>query len=132
VLAEDLDKVKLYELFEADDFSNDDPLRIQITAVLSQIKADIEDSSYKKKFTVNALLEKLADNGVKISRAQLLDLVYEEPWNNLISDVKDDTVEFNGDGEDPNKDTELDPEEPVNTAGTLDQMAKRAVKNQGM
>jgi hypothetical protein len=118
--------VKLFELFEADDSEND-PLRIATTAVLSQIKADIDDSAYKGKFTVKALLSKLQANGVKIDREQLIELVKEEPWSNLISNVKGDDVMFKGE-----PDEHSGSEEPDDTSGTMDKMAKRAAKNQEM
>lgn len=119
--------MKLFELFEAEDFEQDDPLRVATTAVLSQIKSDIEDSAYKGKFTVKALLNKLSNNGVKISHAQLLELVKEEPWSNLISNVKGDKVMFKGD-----PDENSGSEEPDDTSSTMDKMAKRAAKNQEM
>ena len=119
--------MKLFELFEADDFDQNDALRIATTAVLSQIKSDIEDNDYKGKFTVKALLNKLSDNGVKISHSQLLDLVKEEPWSNLISNVKGDKVMFKGD-----PDEHSGSEEPDDTSGTMDKMAKRAAKKQEM
>ena len=112
--------MKLFELFESD-FENDDPLRVATTAVLSQLKADIDDSAYKGKFTVKALLNKLADNGVKISHAQLLELVKEEPWSNLISNVQGDKVKFKGE-----PDEHSSSEEPDDTSGTMGKMAQRA------
>lgn len=119
--------MKLFELFEADDFEKDDPLRVATTAVLSQIKSDIDDSAYKGKFTVKALLSKLRDNGVKISHAQLIELVKEEPWSNLISNVKGADVMFKGE-----PDEHSGSEEPDETSGTMDKMAKRAAKKQEM
>ena len=124
--AESVDKVKLFELFEADgDFDKSDPLRVATTAALSQIKADIEDSAYKGKFTVNALLNKLRDNGVNISHSQLIDLVDEEPWSNLISNIKGDEVIFKGDLDD---DIDADNLEPEDEEFQLNRMAKRAAK----
>lgn len=117
----------LYELFEAKDFEEDDPLRVATTAALAQIKADIDDSAYKGKFTVKALLKKLQDNGVKITHAQLLEIVKEEPWSNMISSLKGDKVMFKGE-----PDEHSDSEEPDDTSGTMDKMAKRAAKKQEM
>lgn len=114
----------MFGVFEADEFDEDDPLRIATAAVLSQIKADIEDSDYNNKFTVKALLRKLKDNGVNISHSQLLELVKEEPWSNLITDIKgDEGVKFKGE-----PDEDLSGEEPDETSGTMDKMAKRAAK----
>lgn len=124
---EDLDKVKLYELFESDgEFQNGDPLRIATTAALAQIKSDIEDSAFKGKFTVKALLNKLRNNGVNINHDQLLDLVNEEPWSNLISNIQGDQVIFKGEFEETDDEGEPydDSEEIVSN------MAKRAAKKQ--
>ena len=119
--------MRVLELFEAPDFEDDDPLRVATTAVLSQIKSDIEDSAYKGKFTVKALLKKLADNGVKMTHAQLIELVKEEPWSNLISNIKGDKVMFKGE-----PDEHSGSEEPDDTSSTMDRMAKRAAKKQEM
>ena len=116
--------MKLFELFEATDFESDDPLRVATTAVLSQIKSDISDTGYKGKFTVKALLSKLADNGVKLTHADLLELVKEEPWSNLIADIKGDKVVFKGEPDEHSAN-----EQPDETADTMDRMAKRASKN---
>ena len=117
--------MRLYELDGSADYDQDDPLRIATTAALSRIKADIEDSAYKSKFTVKALLKKLKDNGVRISHEQLLDLVKEEPWSNLISNVKGDSVKFKG-----APGTYSGSEAPDETSDTMDKMAKRAAKKQ--
>ncbi len=118
--------MRLYELFEAeDDFETDDPLRVATTAVLSQVRADIEDSAYKGDFTVKALLGKLADNGVKITHAQLIELVNQEPWCNMISNIKGNRVIFKGE-----PDSMSSSEEPDDTTDKMKQMAKRAAKNQ--
>lgn len=119
--------MRLFELDGPADFDDDNPLRVATTAALSQIKADIEDSAYKKKFTVKALLKKLRDNDVRISHEQLLDLVKEEPWSNLITNVKGDSVKFKGD-----PDTHSGSEEPDDTSDTMDKMAKRAAKKTEM
>lgn len=115
--------MKLYELFDSGKFDKSDPIRVATTAILSQMKADIDDSAYKGKFTVKALLNKLHDNGVKISHARLLELVKEEPWSNLISNVKGDEVKFKGE-----PDEHSSSEEPDDTTDTLDKMADRAAK----
>ena len=105
----------------------DDPLRVATTATLSQIKSDIENSAFKGKFSVNALISKLAQNGVRVSQDQLRDLVKEEPWSNLIADIKGDTVVFKG-----GPDASGDAEAPDETSDTMDKMAKRAAKKTEM
>lgn len=115
----------LYELFESSDFEEDDPLRVATTAALAQIKADIQDSAYKGKFTVKALLKKLKDNGVNITHGQLLEIIKEEPWSNMISSLKGDRVMFKGETDEHSSSSE-----PDDTSGTMDKMAKRAAKKQ--
>lgn len=113
-------------MFESDgDFDEGDPLRVATTAVLSKIKSEIDDSAYRSEFTVNALLSKLAAYGIRISHNQLIDLVDQEPWSNLISNIQGNQVVFKGSQED---DTSPEIDDPDNSEATLDQMSKRATK----
>lgn len=127
--------MKLFELFEADDFEKDDPLRVATTAVLSQIKAGIEDNSFKGKFTVNALLNKLVDHGINISKSSLIELVSEEPWRNLLIGVEGDNVVFKDedeDDEDELEDADMFSDAPDDSEGTVEKMAKRAANKPGL
>lgn len=113
-----------FEVFE-DDFSQDDPLRVATTAALSKIKSDIEDSGYKGEYKVKSLLSALADHGVRLSHEQLIKVSKQEPWSNLIANIKGDKVIFKGD---PDSDgASIDPDE---TSGTMEKMADRAGKKQ--
>jgi hypothetical protein len=114
--------MKLYEMFES--FDDGDPLRVATTATLAQIKSDIEDDNFKGKFTVNTLLAKLRNNGVRISKDQLIELVGEEPWSNLISNANNDTVEF----KDAESDIGVDDSDLGNDQYNLEKMSKRAAK----
>lgn len=116
--------MKIYELFENNDFDEGDPLRVATAATLAQIKSDISDAAYKGEFTVNALLNKLRNNGVNIARDQLPDLVSEEPWSNLISNIEGNRVIFKSDSED---DSNID-DGPEDSENTMKMMADRAVK----
>lgn len=125
--------MKLYELFENDDFESDSPLRIATTATLAQIKSEITDTAYKGKFTVNALRKKLRDNGVNVTHEQLIELIKEEPWKNLISNIKGDQVIFKGEPEDTSvssDDEEYDEEydDSDESEYTMKRMADRAAK----
>lgn len=114
--------MRLFELYESD-FEDDDPLRVATTAALSRVRADIEDSAYKGKYTVDALRQELEKNGVKLTHSQLIELVKQEPWKNLISNIKGDRVMFKGEpGEHSGS------EEPDETSDTLDKMANRSTK----
>ena len=120
--------MKVSELFESDnDFESDNPLRVATTATLSQIKSEIADAGYTDKFTVKALLRKLRDNGVNMTHAQLIEVVKEEPWSNLIANLKGDRVLFKG-----NPDETSGSEEPDDTTDTMATMAKRAAKKTEM
>lgn len=114
--------MRLYE-FE-DDFSQDDPLRVATTAALSRIKADIEDSGYKGEYKVKSLLSALGKSGVNLTHEQLIKVSKQEPWSNLIANIKGDRVIFKGDPD--SEGSAIDPDE---TTGTLDKMAKRSEKN---
>lgn len=111
--------MRLYEL--NDTYDTDDPLRVGTTAVLSRIKSDIEDSAFKGDFKVKTLLGMLKDNDIDLSHEQLIELVKEEPWSNLISNIKGDRVVFRGR---PQGDS--DSQEKDDTEGTLKKMAKRS------
>lgn len=122
--------MRLFEIFESDsDFDESEPLRVATTAVLSKIKSEIDDSAYRSEFTVNALLSKLAAYGIRISHDQLIDLVDQEPWSNLISNIQGNQVVFKGSQED---DTSPEIDDPDDSEATLDQMSKRATKKKEM
>lgn len=116
--------MKLFEFDpKVDEFDKDDPLRVATTAALSRVRADIEDSAYKGKFTVDALKQELEKNGVRMNKAQMIELLKQEPWKNLISDIKGDKVLFKGDPDDDQSNME-----PDDTTGTMKKMAKRSSK----
>ncbi len=116
--------MKLFE-FDAkvDYFEQDNPLRVATTAALSRIRADIEDNAYKGKFTVDALRQELKKHEVRMTKSQLIELLKQEPWKNLISDIKGDKVLFKGEPSDNEENMELD-----DTTGTMKKMADRSSK----
>ncbi len=116
--------MRLYE-FEVleDEFESDDPLRVATTAALSRIKADIEDSGYKGEYKVKSLLSALRKSGVNISHEELIQVSKQEPWSNLIANIKGDRVIFKGD---PDSDTSNT--EPDDSTDTLKKMANRSEK----
>jgi hypothetical protein len=101
----------------------DDPLAIEITAVVSQIVSRIEDTDSKERMSVKALLNKLDDADINISEEQLRDMIKHEPLSNLIANIQGDKVIFKGQTDEPN-----DAFEPDASTKTLKKMAKRAEK----
>jgi hypothetical protein len=111
-------------LFEFDEeFDQDDPLRVATTAALSHAKAEIEDTAYKGKYTLDTLQQELEKYDVRLSKAQMIELAKQEPWKNLISNISGEKVVFKGD-----PDEHSDNEEPDDTTDTLDKMADRSTK----
>jgi len=116
--------MRLFEFdAEVDDFDRNDPLRVATTAALSSARAEIEDSNYKGKFTLDALKQELEKHGVRLSKSQMIELSKQEPWKNLISDISGNKVVFKGD---PN--AHEDNMSPDETSDTLDKMADRSTK----
>lgn len=115
--------MKLYEFDTS--YEQADPLQVKITAALTKIKADIDDSSFKGQFRVDSLLSILSRYGIRVSEQQLRDAISQEPWSNFIADVEGDHVIFKGDDEGDSE--AVDPDE---TTGTLELMADRAKQNQ--
>jgi hypothetical protein len=113
--------MRLFE-FE-DDFDQDDPLRVATTAALSRAKAEIEDTAYEGKYTLDTLQQELEKHGVRLSKAQMIEIVKQEPWNNLISDINGEKVMFKGEPDEHSANSE-----PDDTSGTLDKMADRSTK----
>jgi hypothetical protein len=112
-------------LFEFEDNFENDPMRVATAAALSHIQSEIEDSSFKGRFKTDSLINVLRNYGVRVTRAQLQDLVNKEPWSNLIANVSGDYVVFKGKDDQDSDALDVDA-----TANTLDTMADRASQNQ--
>lgn len=120
--------MRLYELYlqEADkeaDFEPNDPLRVSVTSVLGDIKAGIKDTDYRGEYKISSLLNRLRDNGVKMSKSDLIKVIKQEPWKNFISNIKGDHVVFLGEPDDGSANTE-----PDTSQDTMTKMADRAGK----
>ena len=114
--------MRVYELFEDDEFKGD-PLQVTVTAVLSQIKSEIEDTGYTDEITTQALIRRLKENGINMSIADLIEVSKQEPWCNLLANVSAHKVVFKGDAE-----ADGDSVDPDETSSTLDRMADRSKK----
>ena len=116
--------MKLHELTESSDVSRL-PLRVTTTAVVSRIKAQIEDSSYKGNYPIKSLLAKLNSHGINLNKEDLIKAIKQPPWSNLIADIKGDNVIFKGEAK-----IDSDSMDPDSSTGTLEKMAGRAGKAQ--
>jgi hypothetical protein len=107
-------------LFE---FADNDPLRVKLVAVVSQLKSRISDTNTKEPMTTDALIELLAQNDIEVDKADLYDMVKKEPLSNIIQNINGHEVIFKG--QTSNDEGDLDPGE---NEKTREKMAKAAIK----
>ncbi len=105
------------KLFE---FADDDPLRVKLTAVTSQLKQFQEQSDFP--LSTDDFLKILRKHGISLDKSDLFDIVKKEPLKNVISDVNDQEVTFRGQ-ESPEIEQGPDENEKVRS-----QMASKALK----
>lgn len=74
---------------------DDDPLRVRITSLLSQLRARQKESGAKKNYNVDAVLNILGKDGIHISKDDLYDIIKDDPIKNIISDF-DKGISFKG------------------------------------
>jgi hypothetical protein len=102
------------------EFSDDDPLRVKLTAVTSQLKSRMDDKNSKEPMSTNALLNILNGEGISLSKSDLFDMIKKDPLKNIIQNINNDEVIFKGHTHD-NEVIDHDAAEK-----TVQQMAKRA------
>jgi ribosomal protein L12E/L44/L45/RPP1/RPP2 len=78
-------------LFE---FSDNDPLRIKLTAVANQL------STQNEPMTTDEFLTVLNKNGITVDKADLFNMIKQDPLKNIIKDIEKDTVVFKGQEQD--------------------------------
>jgi len=78
-------------LFE---FSDNDPLRIKLTAVANQL------STQNEPMTTDEFLTVLNKNGITVDKADLFNMIKQNPLKNIIKDIEKDTVVFKGQEQD--------------------------------
>lgn len=115
--------MKIREIFE--DYESSDSLRVNLTGILSQIRGRIEDTGANKTISLDALLNKLQDAGITLSKRQFIDMIDDVPLKKIIANVSGNKVVFMGQSDDEETDS-LDPEQSTKT---LEKMAKRASKD---
>lgn len=112
------------KLFE---FAHDDPLRVKLISVASQLRNHALSGKHMGDFGADQLVALFKKNKIAIDKNSLYDIVKKEPLKNIIADISDDKVTFVGEpGSEMN--TEFDDEGPDENEQTLDQMSKRAMK----
>lgn len=104
--------MRFREFIKEDTDIDDNPLRVKITSLLSQLRASYEDSGAKKPYTTNAVLQILRKDGVNLSKDDLYDIIKDDPIKNIISDF-DKNVHFKGVDTDSNQSATDDSEKIV-------------------
>lgn len=90
-------------------------------AALSQfLLARADDTGAQKKISVDAFLKLANNQGISLTRDQLIDMSQQPPLNNLIQNVEGEEVIFKGD------ETAPDTMSVDQARATVDRMAKRA------
>lgn len=106
------------------EFVDDDPLRVSLVAITSQIKSRIADTKAKSSMSTDAFLALLKRNGVILDHSDIYDLVQQPPLSNIIDNISGQKVIFKGQSEDTG--------ETQKTAdsheSTVEKMAQRAAK----
>jgi len=86
-------------LFE---FADDDPLRVKLAGVASQLKSDSHEP-----MPLDQFMEILRSNEISIDEGDIFDIIKKEPLVNIIQDIEDKQVVFkgqNGEFEEPGPD----------------------------
>ena len=105
------------------EFASDDPLRVRLIGVTSQLKARMKDVGAKRHFNTDALVSLLRDNDINISKSDLFDMIKQAPLKNIIKNIKGNEVVFVGQKE---NNEPLTPDDKSEKA--VEKMAKRAIK----
>jgi hypothetical protein len=106
-------------LFE---FADDDPLRVNLTAVASYLESRYRGQH--QKLSTELFLKILRKHDVPVDKDDLFDIVKKEPLSNIISDLNDNEVIFKG--QEPDQDQMNNQEKQVgDNQKTLQQMASK-------
>ena len=80
-------------LFE---FADDDPLRVKLTAVVSQLKSEMEHKGEKEPMPTDEFLNILKKNEIYVDKSDLFDMVKSDPLKNIVSNISSHQVTFKG------------------------------------
>ena len=106
-------------LFE---FDNNDPLRVKLTSVVSQLQSDLEHANSEDPMSTDAFLNLLHHNDIVIDKSDIYDIIKKEPLVHFIKDIEDDKVIFRG------QVFAKQPIDPDESEQIVAQMAKKAAK----
>jgi hypothetical protein len=101
-------------LFE---FSDADPLRVKLVAVVNQLATSTEP------MTTDEFLTVLNKNGISLDKADLFDMVKKDPLANIIDNINDNQVIFKG----QENDTEGQEQGPDENEKIRQQMASKQI-----
>ena len=104
--------MRLYE------FSDSDPLRVKLTAVANQL------STQDEPMTADEFLTVLNKNGITVDKADLFNMIKQDPLKNIIRDIEKDQVIFKGQEDD----LEGQEQGPDENEKIRQQMASKQVK----
>jgi hypothetical protein len=99
----------------------EDPLRVKLVALASQLEADARDDNFETVVTTDDLIGYFRDNGLVLDKSDIYNMVKNPPLNNIIDNIKDDQVIFKG----QHVDQEESPDEQEKI---VKQMAHKALK----
>ena len=74
----------------------EDPLRVKLVALASQLEADARDDNFETVVTTDDLIGYFRDNGLVLDKSDIYNMVKNPPLNNIIDNIKDDQVIFKG------------------------------------
>lgn len=106
----------LFELAEPD------PLLIQIAAITSQLKSDLEKNPPENPWSTEDLLNLYNDHGIVLDKSDLYNMIKRPPLNKVITNIEGDTIVFKG----QNTDAPTDQEQ---SQKVVSQMAQDAAQN---
>jgi hypothetical protein len=99
----------------------EDPLRVKLVALASQLEADAKDDNFQTVVTTDDLIGYFRDNGLVLDKSDIYNMVKNPPLNNIIDNIKDDQVIFKG--------QQVDQEDsPDEQEKIVKQMAHQALK----
>lgn len=108
--------MRLFEL------AGPDPLTVRLIAVITQLKADIENGDASSSWTVDDLLNHLQDNDITLDKSDLYDMIKKPPLDKFISNIQGDKVIFKG-----QDDAVGAQDDETENQKVVDQMAKNAM-----
>lgn len=106
-------------LFEFDDSDID----IKLAVIVDELKTELDNGELADSIPTDEFLDRLEARGVPLDIEQLREKIQEKPLSDVVSNMDDDNVEFNG-----NSNDDLDFDDQADQEKVVAQMAKSAMK----